>query len=170
MGVSFLPSVCDSFRVSTSSLGQRCRSFFSRIVWTIHGRVLQEWTRCFFFKKKKQLSVFFVPTMFSGILGFFSRNSTVLSVLVCMLTQAHCCMISLVSRVLHVFSISLCGSLFLEPLFARVGVLFMYMGARESCLRACATLLYHARVKTIGTSLCLTSSSLIASATITERS
>ena len=59
---------------------------------------------------------------------------------------------------------------FLEPLFARVGVLFMYMGARESCLRTCATLLCHARVKTIGTSLCLTSSSLIVSATITERS
>ena len=49
-------------------------------------------------------------------------------------------------------------------------VLFMYMGARESGLRACATLLCHARVKTIGTSLCLTSSSLIVSATITERS
>ena len=32
-----------------------------------------------------------------------------------------------VSRVLHVFSIILCGSLFLEILFARVGVLFMYM-------------------------------------------
>ena len=47
-------------------------------------------------------------------------------------------------------------------------VFFMHMGARESCLRACATLLCDARVKTIGTSLCLTPSSLIASATITE--
>ena len=56
---------------------------------------------------------------------------------------------------------------FFEPLCA-LCVLFMYMGARESCLRACATLLCHARVKTIGTSLCLTPSSLIASATITE--
>ena len=40
----------------------------------------------------------------------------------------------------HVFSISLCGSLFLEPLFARVGTSticsFVYMGARYSCLRA----------------------------------
>ena len=41
----------------------------------------------------------------------------------------------------------LCGSLFLEQLFARVAVLFMYMGARESCLRAYASLLCHARVK-----------------------
>ena len=83
---------------------------------------------------------------------------------------AHCCTISLVSRVLHLFSISLCDFLFIESLLARMDVLFMYMGTRESCLRACATLLCHARVKTIGTSLCLTSSSLVVSATITERS
>ena len=41
-----------------------------------------------------QLFVFFVPTMFSGILGSFGKNSTVLSpFLVCMLTQLRsmCC-------------------------------------------------------------------------------
>ena len=47
----------------------------SRIVWTIHGHVLREWTRCVFLK----LFVFFVPTMFSGILGSFVENSTVVS-------------------------------------------------------------------------------------------
>ena len=57
---------------------------------------------------------------------------------------------------------------FFRTLVCKGCVLFMYMGARESCLRACATLLCHACVKTIVTSLCLTSSSLIVSATITE--
>ena len=43
--------------------------------------------------------------------------------LVCTQTylEVCCCTISLVSRILVAFSISLCGSLFLEPLFARVG-------------------------------------------------
>ena len=145
--------MCDSFCVSTFSFGHGCRSFCREFYE--QSTVVDE-------MRVLQLFVFFVPTMFSGILGFFGRNSTVMSPFWSACKHS-CCTISLVSRVLHVFSISLCGFFFLEPLFARVGVLFMYMGARESCLRACATLLCHARVKTIGTSLCLTSSSLIVS-------
>ena len=47
--VIFLPSVCHSFCVSTFSLGQEMSKFLSRIVRTIYGRVLQEWTRCVFY-------------------------------------------------------------------------------------------------------------------------
>ena len=106
----------------------------------------------------------FLGQEFNSFVPFFGLHANIVEeyVLLSALLHDQSC--------LHVFSISLCGFLFLEPLFARVGVLFMYMGARESCLRACATLLCQARVKTIGTSLCLTSSSLIVSATITERS
>ena len=71
-----------------------------------------------------KLFVFFVPTMFSGILGSFVENSTVVYIplLVCTQTQLEVCVVERsVARVLLVFSISLCGSLFLEPLFARVG-------------------------------------------------
>ena len=117
------------------------------------------WYPWFIFRRIQQLCL--LPSL------FLVCTQTYLEVCV---VERICCTISLVSRVLHVFSISLCGFLFLEPLFARVCVLVMYMGAREWGLRACATLLCHARVKTIGTSLCLTSSSLIVSATITERS
>ena len=53
----------------------RISKFLSRIVWTIHGHVLQEWTRCVFLK----LFVFFVLTMFSGVFGSFVENSTVVS-------------------------------------------------------------------------------------------
>ena len=50
MDVIFLPSVCDSFCVSTFSLGQGCRSFCHELYeQSIHGRVLQEWTRCVFY-------------------------------------------------------------------------------------------------------------------------
>ena len=42
---------------------------------TIHGRVLQAVDEM----RVLQLFVFFVPTMFSGILCFFGKNSTVLS-------------------------------------------------------------------------------------------
>ena len=116
-----------------------------------------------------QLFVFFVPTMFSGILGFFGRNSTVLS----LLFGLHANIVEeyvLLSALLHDQSClqsSLCFQHqfvwlpFSRTLVCKGGCSFMYMGARESCLRACATLLCHARVKTIGTSLCLTSSSLI---------
>ena len=67
--VIFLPSVCDSFCVSTFSHGQGCRSFChelyeqSTVVFCRSGQ-----DACFTF------FVFFVPTMFSGILGFFGRN------------------------------------------------------------------------------------------------
>ena len=86
--VIFLPSVCDSFCVSTFSLGQGCRSFCHE---------LYEQSKVMFCRSGRdalQLFVFFVPTMFSGILGSFGKNSTVLCpFLVCMLTQLRsmCC-------------------------------------------------------------------------------
>ena len=86
--VIFLPSVCDSFCVSTFSLGQGCRSFCHELYE--QSKVM--FCRCG--RDALQLFVFFVPTMFSGLLGSFGKNSTVLSpFLVCMLTQLRsvCC-------------------------------------------------------------------------------
>ena len=127
-----------------------------------------------------QLFVFFVPTMFSGILGSLVDNSTVLYPLF----GLHANIVEeyvLLSALLYdqsclqsspCFQHQFVWLPFSQTLVCKGGlfVLLMYMGARESCLRACATLLCHARVKTIGTSLCLTSSSLNVSATVTERS
>ena len=74
--VLFLPSVCDSYCVSIqhSHLAKDVEVFVTNCMNNPRScsagvdemRVLQ-------------LFVFFVPTMFSGILGFFGRNSTVLS-------------------------------------------------------------------------------------------
>ena len=67
MGVVFLPSVCDGFCVSVFSLGQGSRRFChelygqSTVMFCRSGR-----DACFW-----KLFVFFVPTMFSGILGSF---------------------------------------------------------------------------------------------------
>ena len=80
--VIFLPSVCDSFCVQHSHLAKDVEVFVTNCMNNPRScsagvdemRVLQ-------------LFVFFVPTMFSGILGFFGRNSTVLSsFLVCLQT------------------------------------------------------------------------------------
>ena len=57
MGVIFLPSVCDSFFVSTFSLGKRCRSFFHEI----YG----------------QSTVVFCRSGRDACFTIFSRNSTV---------------------------------------------------------------------------------------------
>ena len=65
MGVVFLPSVCDGFCVSVFSLGQGSRRFVtncngqSTVMFCRSGRDACVW----------KLFVFFVPTMFSGILG-----------------------------------------------------------------------------------------------------
>ena len=77
-----------------------------------------------------QLFVFFVPTMFSGILGSVGKNLTVWSFLDCMQTQLRnmcCCIVarSDVSRVLHVFSINLCGSFFSRTLVCKGGQQFV---------------------------------------------
>ena len=96
-----------------------------------------------------QLFVFFVPTMFSGILWL----SLVGIQQSCPLFGLHANIVEeyvLLKALLHhqsCFQSSPCFQHqfvwlpFLEPLFARVGVLYMYMGARQSCLRACVTLL-----------------------------
>ena len=75
----------------------RISKFLSRIVWTIHGHVLQEWTRCVFLK----LFVFFVPTMFSGILGSFVENSTVVSFSPFWSARKHTWKYVLLSALLH---------------------------------------------------------------------
>ena len=72
--VIFLPSVCDSFCGSTISFGQGCRSLCHELYeqsTVVFCRVDE--------MRVLQLFVFFVPTMFSGILGSFGKNSTVLS-------------------------------------------------------------------------------------------
>ena len=100
---------------------------------------------------------FFVPTIISGILGSFVKNSTVLSSLFGLhanIVEEHV----LLSALLHDQSCLQSSSCFQHQFvwlpFSRtlvckggLFVLFMYMGARESCLRACATLPCHARVK-----------------------
>ena len=103
----------------------RISKFLSRTVWTIHGHVLQEWTRCVFLT----LFVFFVPTMFSGILVPLSRiQQLCLSLLVCTQTYLEVCVVerivarSVLSPEFFLLSASVCvASFFLEPLFARVG-------------------------------------------------
>ena len=106
-----------------------------------------------------QLFVFFVPTMFSGILGSSVENSTVLPPP--SLYGLHANIVEeyvLLSALLHdqsclqsspCFQHQFVWLPFSRTLDCKGGlfVLFMYMGARESCLRACATLLRHARVK-----------------------
>ena len=101
-----------------------------------------------------QLFVFFVPTMLSVFLA-----SLVGIQQFCLLFGLHANIVEeyvLLSALLHDQS-CLQGSScfqhqfvwlpFSRTLVCKVGALFMYMGARESCLRACATLLCHARVK-----------------------
>ena len=170
--VVFLPSVCDSFCVSPFSLGQECRSFCHEM-YEQSWIVLQEWTRCVFTIVCILCAdhVFWYPWFlwqeFNSFVPFFGLHANIVeeSVLLSALLHDQSCLQSS-----PCFQHQFVRLPFLEPLFARVGVLFMYMGARESCLRACVTSLCHTRAKTIGTSLCLTSSSLIVSATITERS
>ena len=171
--VIFLPSVCDSFCVSTFSLGQGCRSFChelyeqSTVMFCRSGRDACFTIVCILCADHVFWYPWFLWQEFNSFVPLFGLHANIVEeyVLLSALLHDQSCLQSS-----PCFQHQLCGFLFLEPLFARVGVLFMYMGARESCLRACATLLCHARVKTIGTSLCLTSSSLIVSATITERS
>ena len=116
----------------------------SRIVWTIHGHVLQEWTGCVVLK----LFVFFVPTMFSGILGSFVENSTVVSFflfLVCTQTYLEVCVVerivaqSVSSPEFFLLSASVCvAPFFSNPCLQGWATIcsFVYMGARDSCLRA----------------------------------
>ena len=97
----------------------RISKFLSRIVWTIHGHVLREWTRCVFLK----LFVFFVPTMFSVriqqlcIFFFWSaRKHSWKYVLLSALLRNQSCLQSS-----SCFQHQFVRLLFLEPLFARVG-------------------------------------------------
>ena len=72
--VVFLPSVCDSFCVSAFSLGQGSQSFCPNCMnnpRSCSAKVDE--------MRVLKLFVFFVPTMFSGILGSFVENSTVVS-------------------------------------------------------------------------------------------
>ena len=126
MGVVFLPSVCDGFCVSVFSLGQGSRRFVTNCMDNPRScsagvDEMRVFENCLYSLCRPCFLVSLVH---------LSKNSTVVSVslfglhaniLGSMCCRAHCCTISLVSRVLLAFSISLCGSLFLEPLFARVG-------------------------------------------------
>ena len=172
--VIFLPSVCDSFCVSTFSLGQGCRSFYhelyeqSTVVFCRSGRDACLTIVCILCADHVFWYPWLVCQEFNSFVPFFCLHANIVEgyVLLSALLHDQSCLQS--SPCFQHQFVWLPFSR--KPLFARVGVLFMYMGARESRLRACATLLCHARVKTIGTSLCLTSSSLIVYATITERS
>ena len=122
------------------------------------------------------LFVLFVPTMFSGILGSFGKNSTVVPSF-----GLHANIVEeyvLLSALLHNQSCLQSSPCFQHqlvwlPFFSNPclqrWVFFSCTWEHESRVFE-PVLRCHARVKTIGTSLCLTSSSLIVSATITERS
>ena len=119
--------------------------FLSRDAWTIHGRVLQEWARCVFNNCLYSLC----RPCFSGILGFFRRNASVFVsfglhaniveeyVLLSALLHDQSC--------LHVFSISLCGTLFLEPLFARVVSFHVHVSTRVVSPSLCYVAVSRAR-------------------------
>ena len=87
--VILLPSVCDSFCASTFSLGQGCLSFchelyeHSTVVFCRSGRDACFTIVCILCADSTtgdvKASVSCNVSMFSGILGFFGRNSTVLS-------------------------------------------------------------------------------------------
>ena len=163
--------MCDSFCVSTFPFGQGCRSFCMNNPRSCSARVDE--------MRVLQLSVPFVPTMFSGILGFFGRNSTVLSPFF----GLHANIVEeyvLLSALLHdqsclqsspCFQHQFVWLPFSRTLACKGGCSFHVHGStRVVSSSLCYVAVSRARVKTIGTSLCLTSSSLIVSATITERS
>ena len=83
VGVVFLPSVCDGFCVSVFSLGQGSRSFCHELYGQSTVMFCESGQDACFLK----LFVFFVPTMFSGILGSFVENSTVVYFLLLVCTQ-----------------------------------------------------------------------------------
>ena len=93
------------------------------------------------------LFVFFVPTMFSGILGSLVEISTVVSFspLVCTQTYWEVCVVerivarSVLSPEFFLLSASVCvASFFSNPCLQGWATIcsFVYMGARDSCLRA----------------------------------
>ena len=129
-----------------------------------------------------KIFVFFVPTMFSGILGSFVEISTVVSFSLFGLHAKHTWKYVLLSALLHDQSCLQSSSSFQHQfvwlpfsrtLVCKGGQLFVLSCTWEHEIRLFEpepTLLCHARVKNNWTSLCLTSSSLFISATITERS
>ena len=179
MGVVFLPSVCNGFCRFSILTWPRISTFLSRIVWTIHGHVLQEWTRRVFLEIVCILCadhVFWYP-------WFICRRIQQLCLfpffLVCTQTYLEVCVVerivarSVSSPEFFLLSASVCVAPFLEPLFARVGN-YLFFCVHGSTRFVSSSLSYVAvsrsREKQLGTSLCLTSSSLSIFATITERS
>ena len=129
-----------------------------------------------------KLFVFFVPTMFSGILGSLVEISTVVSfsLLVCTQTYLEVCVVqrivarSVLSPEFFLLSASVCvASFFSNPCLQGWATIcsFVYMGSTRFVSSSLSYVaVSRSREKTSGTSLCLTSSSLFISATITERS
>ena len=178
MDVVFLSSVCNSFCVSACSLSQGSRSFChelyeqSTVMFCESGR-----DACFW-----KLFVFFVPTTFSGILGSFVEEFNSCVCFPFWSARKHTWKYVLLSALLHDQSCLQSSSCFQHQfvwlpfsrtLVCKGGQLFVLSctwehesRVFEPELRCCVTLAW----KTIGTSLCLTLSSLIVSATITERS
>ena len=158
-----LPSVCDGFCVSVFSLGQGDLDVFVTNCMDIPRSCsagvneMRVFGNCLYSLCRPR---------FSGILGSLSKefNSCVcFPFLVCTQTYLEVCIVehivarSVSSPEFSLLSASvLCGSLFLEPLFARVGNYLFFR--------------VHGSTRFVGTSLCLTSSSLSIFATITERS
>ena len=125
----------------------RTSTFLSRIVWTIHGHVLQEWTRCVFLEIVCILCadhVFWYP-------WFIFRRIQQLCLLpslflVCTQTYLEVCVVerivarSVSSPEFFLLSASVCvAPFFSNPClqgWATTICSFVYMGARDSCLRA----------------------------------
>ena len=165
VNVIFLPSVCDSFCISTFSLGQGCRSFChelyeqSTVVFCRSGRDACFTIVCILCAD----NVFWYPGFpwqeFISFVLLFGLHANIVE------EHERIVARSVLSPEFSMFSASACVTSFFSNICLQGWVFFSCTWrARESCLRACATLLCHARVKTIVTRLCLTSSSLIVSA------
>ena len=121
----------------------------SRIVWTIHGHVLQEWTRCVFLEIVCILCadhVFWYP-------WFIFRRIQQLCLLpslflVCTQTYLEVCVVerivarSVPSPEFFLLSASVCVAPFFEPLFARVGNNYLFFRVHGSTRFVSSSLSY----------------------------
>ena len=172
--VIFLPSVCDSFCVSTFSLGQGCRSFChelyeqSTVMFCRSGRDACFTIVCILCADHVFWYPWFLWQEFNSFVSLFGLHANIVAeyVLLSALLHDQSCLQSS-----SCFQHQLVWLPFSRNLVCKGGCSFHVHGStRVVSSSLCYVAVSRARVKTIGTSLCLTSSSLIVSATITERS
>ena len=172
--VIFLPSVCDSFCVSTFSLGQGCRIFChelyeqSTVMFCRSGRDACFTIVCILCADHVFWFPWFLWQEFNSFVSLVGLHANIVEeyVLLSALLHDQSCLQSS-----SCFQHQLVWLPFSRTLVCKGGCSFHVHGStRVVSSSLCYVAVSRARVKAIGTSLCLTSSSLIVSATITERS